>query len=151
MKLPTICLLLLTNVPLVLVSEIASMNCRQAVHYFLTYLVEHPSPGSYRVASDFEITDARRTKAFTFGTSRDAYEHVYNPAVKVSTDRSIPGPGAYSILSTIGKESRKFSLQGRTPYIRGKHLNFNFYLQTLSLLTRRMESQDLDNTTPRLT
>lgn len=52
--------------------------------------------------------------------SREAYEKVYLPQQKITVDKSLPGPGTYTLLSSIGKEGRKFTLQGRTPYHKGK-------------------------------
>jgi hypothetical protein len=34
-----------------------------------------------------------KTKAFSFGIAREAYEKVYMPSIKVNTDKNIPGPG----------------------------------------------------------
>jgi len=60
-----------------------------------------------------------KTKCFSFGISREAYDKVYIPSRKASIDTSIPGPGTYTLLSTVGREARKFSLNGRTPYHQG--------------------------------
>ena len=80
-----------------------------------------PPPDAYTLPSDFdgEKSFMNNSRAFSFGISRDAYEKVYIPSRKISTDPTIPGPGKYTLLSTIGKDSRKFSLQGRTPYFHG--------------------------------
>lgn len=32
------------------------------------------------------------------------------PQQKLTTDRTLPGPGAYTLLSNIGKEGRKYTL-----------------------------------------
>lgn len=34
----------------------------------------------------------------------------------MNPDKNMPGPGQYTLLTSIGKDSRKYSLQGRTPY-----------------------------------
>jgi len=34
-----------------------------------------------------------KTKAFTFGMSREVYEKVYMPSRKINIDKNIPGPG----------------------------------------------------------
>jgi hypothetical protein len=34
-----------------------------------------------------------KSKAFTFGMSREAYEKVYIPAQKTSVEKDLPGPG----------------------------------------------------------
>lgn len=52
--------------------------------------------------------------------SRDCYEKVYLPYTKLNADKNIPGPGSYTLLSKIGADARKYSLQGRTPYYLGK-------------------------------
>jgi propanediol utilization protein len=49
-------------------------------------------------------------KAFTFGASREAYEKVYIPSQKISIEKNLPGPGQYTLLSSIGNEGRKYSL-----------------------------------------
>lgn len=52
--------------------------------FFIVFqLGEVPSPDSYRLTSDFEYKTHksvfRKSHAFTFGTSREAYEKVYSP------------------------------------------------------------------------
>jgi hypothetical protein len=45
-------------------------------------LVENPSPDSYRLKSAFDVdpeASFSKSKAFTFGVSRQAYEKVYMP------------------------------------------------------------------------
>jgi hypothetical protein len=61
------------------------------------------------VKSDFEDS-MYKSKGFSIGISREAYDKVYIPSRKISIDTSIPGPGSYTLLSTIGKEARKISL-----------------------------------------
>ena len=82
-----------------------------------------PSPDSYRVISDFDPGQSvvSTKKAFTFGVSREAYDKVYIPSQKISVEKNLPGPGQYTLLSSIGYEGRKYSLQGRTPYYKGKN------------------------------
>lgn len=83
-------------------------------------VVENPSPDTYRLYSDFELnprSSLGKSKAFSFGISREAYDKVYIPSQKVPSDvGQLPGPGQYTLLTQIGKEGRKYSLQGRTPY-----------------------------------
>lgn len=46
-------------------------------------LVDNPSPDSYRLKSGFENdpeSTMSKTKAFTFGVSREAYDKVYMPS-----------------------------------------------------------------------
>jgi len=50
------------------------------------------------------------SKAFSFGISREAFNKVYIPARKASVDHSVPGPGKYSTISTIGKDAKKISI-----------------------------------------
>ena len=53
-----------------------------------------PSPGSYRLQSDFDPESSmNKSKAFSFGISREAYEKVYIPSQKTSVQKDIPGPG----------------------------------------------------------
>ena len=44
-----------------------------------------------------------KTKAFTFGMSREVYEKVYMPSQKINQDKDIPGPGQYTLLEDFGK------------------------------------------------
>lgn len=49
----------------------------------LNYLVDNPSPDSYRVGSAFEFNPEAsfsKSKAYTFGVSRAAYDKVYIPS-----------------------------------------------------------------------
>jgi hypothetical protein len=50
-----------------------------------------------------------KSKAFTFGASRDAYDKVYTPSQKFHVDKNIPGPGTYPQACYFGKEGRKFT------------------------------------------
>ena len=63
-----------------------------------------------------------KSKAFTFGVSREAYDKVYLPNQKISCEKNLPGPGQYTLLSLVGHEGRKYSLQGRTPYYKGRDI-----------------------------
>ena len=84
-----------------------------------------PCPGTYDMPSDFDGSGSMNmTKAFSFGISREAYEKVYVPTQKGNPDKSMPGPGSYTLLSTLGREARKYSLQGRTPYHQGISICF---------------------------
>ena len=49
---------------------------------------------------------------FSFGASRHAYDRVYYKE-RIPADRAIPGPGTYHLDTTLGKNSRKFTLTGR--------------------------------------
>jgi hypothetical protein len=49
---------------------------------------------------------------FSFGASRHAYDRVYYKE-RIPADRAIPGPGTYELDTSIGKNSRKFTLTGR--------------------------------------
>lgn len=92
--------------------------------------IDSPSSIDYKHRSDFDFSDPnspmRKSKAFSFGMSREAYEKVYLPNQKNNKDKSIPGPGTYNLFSTIGTDSRKYSLYGRTSSVGG-----SYYLENL--------------------
>lgn len=73
-----------------------------------------PPPGSYNYDSDFSKR-APHLPSFSFGISRDAYEKTFQRHAKASTDRSIPGPGTYTISSVFSSNRRDkcYSLKGR--------------------------------------
>lgn len=73
---------------------------------------QSPPPGSYKLPSDFEFT-GKKGKAFTFGTSREAYARVYAEA-QPPADRAIPGPGTYNTIKPVGSDANKFSLRPKT-------------------------------------
>lgn len=53
------------------------------VNYPIIALVENPSPDSYRLKSSFDFdpeASFSKSKAFTFGMSRQAYDKVYIPS-----------------------------------------------------------------------
>ena len=83
-----------------LASEIVSTTCIETVSFSLWFLLtDHivdnsPSPGSYRLQSEFDPESSmNKSKAFSFGISREAYEKVYIPSQKTSVQKDIPGPG----------------------------------------------------------
>ena len=116
------------------VSRFKSKSDSFDILYFLVLtssVAESPPPGSYRAQSEFEQTSQgnSKSKAYSFGISREAYEKVYMPQKKINQDRSIPGPGQYTLLSSLGKDARKISLQGRTQNCLGTHfLSLFFFL-----------------------
>ena len=65
--------------------------------------MDTPAPNSYRLSSDFELNNSAtalpKSKCFSFGISREAYEKVYMPSRKINPDKSIPGPGSYTLLN----------------------------------------------------
>ena len=70
-----------------------------------------PSPGSYVLPSDFELSTK---KGFQFGIGRDAYAKVYLES-SPTLGTSAPGPGTYVADKTLGKSSPKFTMRVRTP------------------------------------
>jgi hypothetical protein len=61
--------------------------------------------------SDFDFSSStKKLINSSFGAPREAFEKVYVPSLKVNPDKTIPGPGEYTQVTTIGKDSRKFSL-----------------------------------------
>ena len=81
-------------------------------------MVTSPEPGSYNLPSDFEKqrlqSYTKNGKMFSFGASRKAYDRVYYKE-RIPADLQIPGPGTYELDTTLGKNSRKFTLTGRIP------------------------------------
>jgi len=77
-----------------------------------------PEPGTYNLPSDFEkdkqISFTKNGKMFSFGAPRNAYDRVYYKE-RIPHDRTIPGPGTYQLDTTLGKNSKKFSIMGRIP------------------------------------
>lgn len=73
---------------------------------------EAPPPTTYNPKSDFDKSSPHG-KCFSFGISREAYAKVYVKENPVS-DKSIPGPGTYTVPPKIGNEASKYSLHGRT-------------------------------------
>lgn len=52
--------------------------------------------------------------SFSFGTSRGAYEKVFQRHSKINADKEIPGPGTYTVGSTfVSQRGKSFSLKGR--------------------------------------
>jgi hypothetical protein len=51
---------------------------------------------------------------FSFGASRSSYDRVYYKE-RIPHDRTLPGPGAYKLGSTLGKNSKSFSLLAKIP------------------------------------
>jgi hypothetical protein len=56
---------------------------KNIINCFLLNIVENPSPDSYRLGSAFEFNPEAsfsKSKAYTFGVSRAAYDKVYIPS-----------------------------------------------------------------------
>jgi len=52
--------------------------------------------------------------SFSFGSGRGAYENLYQKHAKGNTDKSIPGPGTYTVPSIFNKKGENsYSLKGR--------------------------------------
>ena len=78
--------------------------------------VVSPPPGHYRIMSDFDIGNPKKSVSttkkhlYSFGASHAAYKKVYNPDNPVPMNiEDLPGPGQYNDRSmTIGFDSLKF-------------------------------------------
>ena len=70
-----------------------------------------PSPSQYNMKSEFDPN--KSSKAFSFGIAREAYTKVYIKE-QPPPDKSIPGPGQYSIPPIVGDQAVKYSLRPRT-------------------------------------
>ena len=67
-----------------------------------------PAPGEYDSIGSFN--KIKPSKAFSFGSNRDAYNKVYCIG-SLWNDPDIPGPGKYPIQEFMGREGLKFSLK----------------------------------------
>ena len=75
----------------------------------IIYGKDSPPPSLYRIKSQFEF---QHTKGKTIGESYDAYKKVHIPGHNTRKDE-IPGPGNYDSKTTMGTNSRHFSLKSR--------------------------------------
>lgn len=92
-------------------------------------LGETPAPTAYKQPTDFDHNTPHGS-AFSFGIAREAYAKVYVKENPVA-DKSIPGPGTYSIEPKIGNEASKFTMKGRT----SNHCKFTDLNSCLVMLT----------------
>ena len=72
---------------------------------------KNPPPTSYNLKSAF--TNLPGKKAYSFGTSREAYTKVFQKGGH-QTDRGIPGPGQYNAPEFVGKAANKFTMRPKT-------------------------------------
>eukprot|EP00343_Euplotes_focardii_P012521 CAMPEP_0205831196 /NCGR_PEP_ID=MMETSP0206-20130828/43374_1 /ASSEMBLY_ACC=CAM_ASM_000279 /TAXON_ID=36767 /ORGANISM="Euplotes focardii, Strain TN1" /LENGTH=247 /DNA_ID=CAMNT_0053135609 /DNA_START=261 /DNA_END=1004 /DNA_ORIENTATION=- len=70
---------------------------------------DSPPPTLYRSRSQF---DYKPGQGKSMGMSYKVYRKVHMPGLNTRTDE-IPGPGSYDSKSTLGQNSRKFSLKSR--------------------------------------
>ena len=74
--------------------------------------IKGPGPQEYNKASDFSKN--QKSRAYTFGMSREYFQKVYlkeNPPV----DIRVPGPGQYQVKRDVTEYSpSKFSLRPKT-------------------------------------
>ena len=73
---------------------------------------------------------------YSFGASREAYDRVYYKE-RIPVDRQIPGPGTYTLDTTLGKDSKHFSMLSRIPS-ECKLNNDLTCLQLTSMLLRKL-------------
>lgn len=73
---------------------------------------QSPPPGAYNPTESLKRIS--KSKAFTFGISREAYKKVY---VNNSSciDFSLPGPGTYPTTEYIGREGQRSTLKPKLP------------------------------------
>ena len=72
---------------------------------------QRPDPTSYQLSSSFNIDT--KSKAYTFGISREAFRKVYVTGAR-PRDPSIPGPGTYAIPKLVGLEGTKYTFRPKT-------------------------------------
>ena len=72
---------------------------------------EGAAPTNYYMKSQF--TGAPKTKAYSFGISREAYTKVHTKGGG-ATDRGVPGPGTYQARDFVGKAAPKFSMRSKS-------------------------------------
>ena len=65
----------------------------------------------YNISKDFNPKSSE-APMYSFGLGRSHFEKVYYETNKM-IDKSIPGPGIYSILKPFGSDACKFSIQFR--------------------------------------
>lgn len=113
------------------------------------WIDDNPPPTTYNYKSDFDRTSPHG-RAFSFGIAREAYSKVYIKENPVA-DKSIPGPGTYTVPPKIGNEASKYTLKGRTTNHR--KLFTLFYLSSLvdnrqiQSRARSLRSKDLNRPT----
>jgi hypothetical protein len=106
---------LLLKERLLLVTEIGHLSSLKVIlkaKLLILYKGEAPAPTAYNPKSDFDKVDPHG-RAFSFGIAREAYAKVYVKENPVA-DKSIPGPGAYTVPPKIGTEAHKYSLLGKS-------------------------------------
>ena len=108
------CLALSPSVHLPSAMAIAPASSRKVTYPFSSYnmIGDTPAPTAYKPQSDFD-QDHPHGRKFSFGIAREAYSKVYVKENPVS-DKSIPGPGTYTVPQKVGNEAKKFSMKGRT-------------------------------------
>lgn len=70
-----------------------------------------PAPCQYNLRSEFSPTPG--TKAFSFGIAREAYSKVFIKE-QPPMDKSIPGPGQYTVPVLIGNNAQKYTIRPKT-------------------------------------
>lgn len=87
--------------------------------YDFTKYLRNSAP-FYNIKSDFD-TKQPYAPSFTFGISREYYEKVSSRVLtkvyiegKNNSDKSFPGPGAYSWAKPLGSNASKYSMSFRT-------------------------------------
>lgn len=86
-----------------------------------------PGPGSVELRGIFD-KGTPKSKAFSFGVSREHYDRVYLEG-SVQSDPVVPGPGRYKVPSVIGREGQIVSIKGRNQLEKnpGNLINYIIY------------------------
>ena len=84
------------------------------------YTKNFPSPTAYVIKSPIFKTNDKKA-GYTFGMPWSIYKNVYLNYDKVQHGLFSPGPGAYTVDKSIGKDSFKYSLASRKSFERSKY------------------------------
>lgn len=55
-----------------------------------------PSPGDYKIKSDFEKVTTKKRNSNSFGVGRNAFAKAFITLSGINAEPNLPGPGAYS-------------------------------------------------------
>lgn len=76
------------------------------------------------IKSDFDNSTPHMA-AYSFGVSRGAYESTLIPNVKAGPDKTIPGPGSYSIPNVVGNDGPRPSMGAKAMSLQAMFIGDN--------------------------
>lgn len=89
---------------------------------------DSPPPATYRLKTDIEMRKMKNT-GYSFGLPYSVYKKVHMEGVATGAE-DIPGPGNYDQKTTIGANSRKFSIKSKLKNLDATTRNYpgaNYY------------------------